>query len=235
LTGDPAASDQALKRQLIEVGDSAFDEGDYMRALDNYHRASLVDHGDAAVWTALGLTFNNLDFSREAWRSYLLALSVEPNRADALWYASEFLFQLEDLALADLFLSRYIEVEQDAERLQEARQLQQEIHAEAESRGIQLSADRADEAEALLENSDGSTVAEQIDAAGQAEEEDEITMEDILLSDEELETEALAGERFIPPLSLKLNGFESTCSHCGLQIPADAPYCWSCRMIHFYE
>jgi tetratricopeptide (TPR) repeat protein len=229
-------NDAQLKQQLLADGHGAFDAGDYTRALDYYHRAALLDNGDPAAWTGLGLCFSNLDFPREAWRSYLLALSIEPRNPDALWYASEFLFELEDLPLADLFLGHYLAVEQDADKLAEARQLRAEIHAEAEARGLSLGLDRGDEAAAVLESEGNAELGAQLEQQPADEAvEPELTADDVRLSDEELEAQALLGERFVPQLALRLSGFEGNCQHCALNIPQDAPYCYSCKMIHFYD
>ena len=232
---DEALGNADLKQQLMSDGHAAFDAGDYARALDFYHRAALIDNTDSAVWTAIGLAFNNLEFPREAWRSYLLALQMDPRSPDALWHASEFLFEIEDLPLADLFLRHYLAAEQDAEKLEEARQLRHEIHTEAQARGVVLEQVRSAAAEEVLEGKSGAQVPLGETGSMGHEQDDDDPEEELQLSEEELEEMALSGSRFIPPLSLRLSGFDGRCQHCSLQIPHDAPYCWSCRMIHFYE
>ena len=233
---DSPPTDPVLKQQLFDSGNASFDDGDYARALDSYHRITVLDPRDAAAWSALGLTLSNLDFPREAWRSYLLALNLAPSNPDTLWYATEFLFQIEDLALADLFLGRYLEVEQDAEKLGEARLMRSEIRAEAQSRGIELEAERGAEAETLLASETNRDAFESDEAGADPELDVEDADDEVVsqLSDEELEELAVSG-RFIPPLVLSLRGFGANCRHCGAHIPADAPHCWSCKMIHFYE
>jgi tetratricopeptide (TPR) repeat protein len=231
---DDQRVDTELKAQLLEGGHVSFDSGDYTRALDLYHRVSLLDKSDSAIWTSLGLTFNNLDFPREAWRSYLLALNLDPRNTDALWYAAEFLFQIEDLPLADLFLGHYLALEQDVDKVAEARELREEIHTEAKARGVTLEQARGEVAASMLEGGD-SAVSEQIGAETDAEDVPVEESADWQLSEDELEQMALQGGRFTPPLQLRLSGFEAGCQHCGLQIPFDAPYCWSCKMIHFYD
>jgi tetratricopeptide (TPR) repeat protein len=42
-------------------------------------------------------------------------------------------------------------------------------------------------------------------------------------------------EGFVADLSLQLTGFAGTCSNCSIQIPRDAPYCYSCKRPHFYN
>jgi tetratricopeptide (TPR) repeat protein len=228
---DQAANNTERKEQLIGDGHAAFDAGDFTRALDFYHRAALLDANDITVWTSLGLTFNNLDFPREAWRSYLLALNIEPSNANSLWYASEFLYEIEDLPLADLFLGHYLQVEEDPEKLDEARQLREEIRAEGKARGISFDDARSTDAQHMLDNPDQPALD---DEPGENEAEDTLS-EDWRMSEDELEQAALSGGRFTPPLSLRLLGSDGMCQHCKLQIPLDAPYCWSCKMIHFYE
>lgn len=233
---DEAADNAALKQQLMADGHAAFDAGDYARALDFYHRVALLDHSDVAVWTSIGLTFSNLDFPREAWRSYLLAMQIDPRSADALWYASEFLFEIEDLPLADLFLGHYLTVEQDADKLQEARQLRDEIRAEGKVRGVDFGDARTEDAQFMLDNPEHAEIGEPPQDEQDPEELPANTeSEDWRMSEEELEEAALDGRRFVPPLVLRLSGFEGICQHCKLQIPLDAPYCWSCKMIHFYD
>jgi hypothetical protein len=227
---DDTANNTELKEQLLADGHEAFDASDFMRALDFYHRAALLDANDIAVWTALGLTFSNLDFPREAWRSYLLALNIEPSNANALWYAAEFLYEVEDLSLADLFLGNYLMVEEDPEKQQEGRQLRDEIRAEGKARGISFDDTRSADAQHMLDNPDQPTLDDEPELAGNA-----TASEDWSMSEDELEEAALSDGRFTPPLSLRLLGSEGFCQHCKLQIPLDAPYCWSCKMIHFYE
>jgi tetratricopeptide (TPR) repeat protein len=230
---DEAVDTADLKQQLMADGHEAFDAADYTRALEFYHRAALLDSSDGGVWTSIGLTFNNLEFPRETWRSYLLALQMDPRNADALWYAAEFLFEIEDLPLADLFLGHYLNVEADSEKQNEARQLRREIHAEAQARGVVLEQDRAQAAEEVLEGTPNAELLQEGDEGSSPEVEQE--EQEVQLSEEELEEIAMADGRFVAPLMLRLSGFEGRCDHCKLQIPFDAPYCWSCKMIHFYE
>ncbi|MDQ3023038.1 MAG: hypothetical protein M3R04_01440 [bacterium] len=229
-------TNNGLKDQLYAEGHLAFDSDNFLRALDCYHRASLLDSSDAKVWVALGLTFSNLDFPREAWRSFLLALSLDKVNTNALWHAAEFLFEIEDLALADLFLGRYLALEVDEERLAEAHQLRKEMHFEAAARGITLPKGRGEQVEAMFDAVTNADVRAQIGSLDTEEHQaDEMEEEEIQLSDEELEAQALGSTHFLPPLALRLSGFDGRCRHCSLQIPADAPFCWSCRIILFYD
>jgi tetratricopeptide (TPR) repeat protein len=235
VTTDIASDNTELKAQLLEAGHAAFDNEDFTAALEQYHRACLLDPNDAAVWTALGLTFSNLEFPREAWRSYLLALHFEPENRNALWYSAEFLASMGDLDLALMLLERYMGLEDDPERRTEAQELQTQLKQEAQDHGLNLDAGRRAAASDLLQGGSQAATGELLVHESEAETEGEAAPADIALSDEELEALALSGQTFIPPLTLTLSGFEAVCPHCSLHIPRDAPFCWSCRMIHFYD
>ena len=122
-----AQDKQAAKDELLAKGDEAFDAEEFEKALDFYHRATVLDGQDVNAWNALGMTYYNLDFPREAWRSYKLALHVDPDNLDSLWYAAEFLFNMEDYLLAKAFLTRYIERETEPERLANAKSLLEDV------------------------------------------------------------------------------------------------------------
>jgi len=226
------AKQQQAKADLLAAGNEAFDAEKYERALECFHRASVIDGSDAEVWSSLGLTYANLDFPQEAWRSYKLALYNDPEHRDTLWYAGEFLFNMEDFELAKLLLERYIRVEGDESRREEAREILTEVN-------LQLGVDE-----------DQSTLLESVEAADELEEDQEVPEgfvvddeagdegvwedEDADYDDEELSLEEGEGG-FIASLNLELTGMKATCSHCAAGLPQDAPYCYSCKMPHFYE
>ncbi len=118
-----STSKATAKRELMAKGDKAFDAEDFEKALDYYHRVTVLDGQDSTAWNALGMTYYNLDFPREAWRSYKLSLQVDPENLETLWYAAEFLYNMEDFLLAKAFLNRYIEREIDPDRLGAAKSL----------------------------------------------------------------------------------------------------------------
>jgi tetratricopeptide (TPR) repeat protein len=239
------------KLDLMARGDSAYDEGDFTLALDCYHRASVIDRHDPATWCALGMAYYNLDFNREAWRSYLLALHCDPKRPDSLWYSAEFLVGVGDMHLASTLLSTYLTVETDPERLAEARALLAET-LEA-LKGSPLTAEqRAEVAEALNQLARTPEDAEQAAPAeldpenlprqSAEESETENQDEDGQAGNEAAEDEEEEADEyyevdggFVATLSLQLSGMAGLCEHCKTSIPYDAPYCFSCLMPHFYE
>lgn len=221
------------KRQLIEAGDAAFDAEDYERALDCYHRASVLDGHDAAVWSALALTYANLEFPREAWRSHKLALNADGDDPDVLWYAGEFLFNMEDYELARLVLSRYLQLEEDAARRAEARELVEEAARQlglddAEGAGLNI-----EEGVPVEEEADEEELPEGFVVEGDAaEDEDGEDLEDFALGGDLAE---LDEDGFVAGLALRLTGLHARCGHCGAGLPEDAPYCYQCLTPHFYE
>lgn len=236
-----SAKEQSARAELIQAGDDAFDKEDYERALECYHRASALDGSEPEIWAYLGLTYANLDFPREAWRSYKLALTADPEHTDSLWYAAEFLANMEDYLLSKLLLERYLVRETDSHQLSLARELlatvSQHVPASAEAGGKARAAtagdddvlddfdDEVDSLEDSLDNDDDSLLLDS--------EEEEFDVEDEFeASAEELDVEE---EAFVASLNLQLAGMESTCSNCGTPIPLDAPYCYNCHTIHFYR
>ena len=241
----------ATKARLEEKGNEALDNDDYKLALECFHKITILDGADANGWNMLGVCFSNLEFAREAWRSYMLALAADPENLDALWYAAEFLSTMEDFELARLMLSRYIELESDEERLEEAREELDEINRQlgdnrAPRSPVVVADDELDEMEIDAEEDevdipDGYAVDDDeegddlpMDFTEDIEEFDEPVTEDFEeddntgMSDEE-------EEAFVASVTLQLTGIAMNCRNCGAALPADAPYCFSCKSICFYE
>jgi tetratricopeptide (TPR) repeat protein len=210
------ANPAEAKRALMESGDAFYDAGEMAKALDCYHRASLLDKDDPAVWCALGMSYYGLEFNREAWRSYMFALNCAPEDPDTLWYAAEFLAGVGDKPLAAALLRRYQTVEKDAERLAGGAELLDEL-------GVPEPAAAPDD-EAVEESPEAPESASEFDDAEAELEPDE--------ADDYNEDQAGA---FVAPLSLQLEGIGANCRHCAAAMPVDAPYCYACLMPHFYE
>ena len=231
-----SAKESAARAELISTGDAAFDREDYERALECYHRASALDGSEPEIWAFLGLTYANLDFPREAWRSYKLALTVDPEHTDTLWYAAEFLANMEDYLLAKLLLERYILRETDTNQLSLARELLANVSQHAPA-GMEQ---RTAKASVAMEGEDEDDFDEDDSLEDSFENEDLVSDEDDgEFDDDELEASAdeldVEEEAFVASLSLQLTGMESRCSNCGASIPLDAPYCYSCNAIQFYR
>jgi len=228
------AQELQAKRELIEAGNAAFDDDDFQLALNQYHKASLIDGSDAGVWCSLGLTYSNMGFSREAWRSYKLALHADPEHVDSLWYAGEFLFNQEDFELALPLLLQYISLEKDEQRLAEARELVEEMRSLAGAddtsaidprllSGVDAEGNELDPDEDPLEGFEYEDAVE----AGDIEEDD-------IDFSEEADFEDLPPGTFQAGLQLVLTGMHAKCANCNTSIPEDAPYCYSCKAPHFY-
>jgi tetratricopeptide (TPR) repeat protein len=234
----PLTSEQELaKSKLIQAGHEAFDAEDFEKALDCYHRASLLDNSDPVVWNCLGLTYTNLDFHREAWRSYKLALKSDPENLDAVWYGGEFLFNVRDYALARLFLTRYLELETDEQKTEEAQELLDQVKAELGEDDIKnevpISADPDDElADVETELPEGFEVEDEELSTDEFDEEDDEWESNDEYGDSFDEEDE---EMFTASLHLQLTGMSAKCQNCGTSIPADAPYCFNCKAPHFYE
>lgn len=239
--GAGAAGSAQTKEQLLAAGNAAFDADDYERALEYYHRATVLDGSDAAAWNALAMTYYNMDFPREAWRSYKLALHADTDNLQTLWYAGEFLFNMEDYTLSKMLLSRYVELESDAERAAEARALIAEAEELLGEEGEPASPEAAqpasageDEEEPAEEDLPEGFGYEDEEDEGDSDDEDEDDYDE----EESGEEEDLVddeGEVFVAGLGLQLTGTDAKCNSCGAGIPVDAPYCYRCFAPHFYE
>lgn len=233
----PPASEELLKKKvaLVESGNIAFDQENYEKALDCFHKASLIDGSDAEVWCLLGMSYANLDFPREAWRSYKLALHVDTDNVDALWYAGEFLFNMDDMELAGMLLTRYASLEKDEEKLNETREMLEEVRANLNLDGEETGDPRkysgvnaeGDEVEDLDDELQGMEIEDGELGAGVQDYDDDDDGFD--LAEEE------GGGEFVAGLALQLSGMQAKCQSCQTAIPDDAPYCYSCRTPHFYE
>lgn len=219
------------KKRLLAAGDGAFDTEDFARALDCYHRASLLDGSDPVVWTSLGLAYANLDLVREAWRSYKLALIADGEALDTLWYAAEFLYNVEDFIVARPLLERYISLEDDPQRREEAMEMLAEVvrligdDDEIRDRPVFTGSDDSFE---LADNDIDDLEGFGVDDEGEdldADNDDDYTDDDVPYDD----------EQFVAGLQLELTGMGGKCPQCQTAIPVDAPYCYSCRAPHIYK
>jgi tetratricopeptide (TPR) repeat protein len=218
----------------MEAGHSAFDAENYSDALEHYHRASVIDSSEPEVWSCLGLTLTNLDFDREAWRSHKLAIVADPDRPDALWYAAEFLVNVEDYELASFLLERYVQLETDKERLEEGRSLLEECRGHISEHQHELRLEAAakedEEAEDDEEEDDMEGFGYEDDEGDAELDEDEDDVDDGTDEDAEAEGEL----SFVADMAVQLTGMGAKCSNCGMALPLDAPYCFNCRAMHFY-
>lgn len=218
------------KAELMKLGDAAFDSDDFEKALDYYHRVTVLDGQDPSAWSALAMTYFNMEFPREAWRSYKLALQLDPDSTTTLWYAAEFLYNMEDYALAKALLDRYVERETDAGRLAEAGEMLGETERELAVRGAGASA---------VEERHGPEVEEEQDELPEGfeyEEEEEPDDDDEEDYDDDLDDDFEDDEgSFVATLTLQLTGYDAECVNCSTRIPLDAPYCYACLAPHFYD
>ena len=230
------------KARLLDKGNEALDRDDYKLALECFHKVTVIDGADAEGWNLLGVSFSNLDFSKEAWRSYMLALAVDPENVAALWYSAEFLITMEDFELARLMLSRYIELEDDEERLAEANEELAEVTRQLGDRStkkpsLDLSSDEETDGVASDDDQDeedlpdGFAIDSDDDEFGSEEYEDEEDGYDENIDSMSEEEE----EKFIASVTLQLTGMNAACGACSTPVPTDAPYCYSCKSICFYE
>lgn len=238
-------ADRAAREKLVEAGNAAFDEDNYEYALECYHRAAVLDGSDPGIWASLGLAFSNLDFPHEAWRSYKLALTVDPDHTNTLWYAAEFLEGVEDYQLAALMLERYLKLENNPQRRAEAEELLKEVGQHLPDDAGEPLVQRRRLAEDLGESIPEPNPAASFDDDDEDEEDalefvdEEAGFDD---EDEDFDDEDLAGEyeelddeAFVASLVLQLNGMDARCGSCNTAIPMDAPYCYNCKSIHFYR
>lgn len=228
------STDEAAKRErLLAAGHEAFDGEDYARALDCYHRASVLDGSDAKVWGMVGLAYANLDLPREAWRSFKLALVCDPEDLDTQWYAAEFLYNIEDFVLARLLLERYVTRETDPARLEEAEEMLADV------RRVATDDDELRERPRFTGSDDPDDLGEEEELAGfDIEDEVESAAEDADPDYDELVANAHdeeTEEQFTASLQLELTGMASRCPKCAAALPLDAPYCYSCLAPHLYE
>lgn len=229
------ANEKLTKEQLMAAGDSAFDDEDFEKALDYYHRATVLDGQDPAAWTALAMTYFNMEFPQEAWRSYKLALRADPDNTSTMWYASEFLFNMEDYELARALLERYVEREVDPERLLEAKDMLSECLREITVRGGSVQSKGAPKP-ASDDDDDDWDEDDEIPEGFEVDEDDEDQDDEDDL-DDEFDEDAFDDDddTFVATLMLQLTGQDAQCANCATRIPTDAPYCYNCLAPHFYE
>jgi len=227
-------SQLARKAELIEAGNTAFDDDELTTALDCYHRASIIDSSDAETWCLVGLAYANLDLNEEAWRSYKLALICDPDHLNALWYAGEFLFNNEDFVMARLLIERYANLEEDREKVEEAQEMLAECRRQTADEDLAPpvpafagSDDPDDDVDGDESEMDGFEVHGQFDDEDDDFDEDEDYSADNYDDDGE--------DRFIASLNLDLTSMRAKCTKCGVGLPIDAPYCYNCLAPHLYE
>jgi tetratricopeptide (TPR) repeat protein len=238
-----SAKEQAAREELIKAGDTAFDADDFERALECYHRASALDGSDPEIWSYLGLTYANLDFPHEAWRSYKLALTLDPEHTDSLWYAAEFLANMEDYLLAKMMLERYLLLEADAHQLSLARELLTSVlqrlpesaSALPVARKAKVSEEPGEEPFDDVDDEELDPELDEDDDSDFSDVADEDSFEIDGLDEDDGTYSEMDDETFVGSLNLQLNGLEATCGNCGTAIPLDAPYCYNCHAIHFYR
>lgn len=225
---------QKTKDQLFEAGNEAFDAEAYQAAFECYHKASLLDPSDPEVWNSLGLTYANLDYPREAWRSYRIALLADPESLNALWYGAEFLFNQEDFELCRVLLQRYLQLEEDAEARDEAEQLLQEVtHLVGEDPPALKP--RASDDDSDDDPGDGDA---ELPAGFGSEEADEPVSakdDDDFEDDEPVEVDLPDAGAFYASVELRLGDLSHKCPHCSAALPWDAPYCYACNAPCFYS
>lgn len=228
------STDEVAKRdRLLAAGHEAFDCEDYARALDCYHRASVLDGSDPRVWGLVGLAYANLDLHREAWRSFKLALVCDPEDLDTQWYAAEFLYNIEDFLLARLLLERYVTRETDPTRLEEAEEMLADVRRFATDDDELRERPRftgSDDPDDSLEEEElaGFDIEDEVGTSADSADPDDDDLDLIELGEE---TE----EQFTASLQLELTGMASRCSKCRSALPLDAPYCYNCLAPHLYE
>jgi tetratricopeptide (TPR) repeat protein len=224
---------QEKKDQLLDAGNEAFDAEAYQLALECYHKASLIDPGDAEVWSALGLAYANLEYPQEAWRSYRLALLADPENLNALWYSCEFLYNQENLDLCRLMLQRYLQLEEDNDARAEADELLQEVtHLLGEEAA--LSAHRAVGVEADADDVDESE--DELPAGFDREDDGSAPVNEDDFEDEDSEGDPdFDSGTFYASVELRLGDLSSKCHNCATALPWDAPYCYACNAPCFYS
>jgi hypothetical protein len=176
------------------------------------------------------MTYANLDFPREAWRSYRLALLADPENLNALWYSAEFLYNLEDFVLCQMILQRYLQLEDEPEQRTEAEELLGEVnHLIGEERelGVMVADDVEDADEAELPEGFDEDEAKPVAAIADEDEDD-----DLVTDEDEVN---LAEERFVAGVELRLGDLQHRCRECGTALPSDAPYCYACHAPCFYD
>jgi len=218
--------------RLLKAGEGAYDGEDYAAALNLLNEASQIEADDAEVWALLGLTFQALGATREAWRSYKFALRADPDDVNTLWYAAQLLFEQEDYQLAMSFVTRYLDLEDDPAERKEAESLREEIAyqlREMEDLAPQPVGGAADPdvgSEAEIPTNEFTVIDDLEDEEGFDEEEEWVAEEPEVVEDE---------HGFLADLTLMLTDRSGKCLQCGTMLPTDAPYCYNCKKPHLYQ
>jgi hypothetical protein len=149
---------------------------------------------------------------------------------------------MEDYELANFLLERYVQVEADRERLAEARSLQEECRAhinehqatlKLKSTGIDKEDDEAEEEEVEDDELEGFGYEEGED--DEFDEDEDEDYEDEPFPDDIEGVESDAELSFVADMTVVLTGLSGRCSKCGMMLPEDAPYCFGCGTVHFYD
>jgi tetratricopeptide (TPR) repeat protein len=231
------AEQQQEKDELMEAGNEAFDAEAYSAAFECYHKASLLDPSDPEVWNALGLAYANQDYTREAWRSYRIALLADPDNLNALWYSCEFLYNQEDFLLCKILLQRYIALEEEPEALAEAEELLQEVtHLIGEDDA------EVDIPDGIIDFDEENDGTEKLPAGFEEEGAEGPPVKPVVEEDEEEEVDDIeevfddeeANHQFVAGVHLQLADMSGKCGQCATALPADAPFCYACNAPVFY-
>lgn len=148
-----AAIETSKARDLLGIGSDAYDKDEFEEALEHFTGVIKLHPNHPEAYAMLGLTFSALGFTREAWRSFKLALKADANDPNTLFYAADFLTDQGDYEMAKILAGRFLEVEKDSEEKAEMDELLERInaHLEAGDKG-KFTADIAIDLENLLES-----------------------------------------------------------------------------------
>jgi tetratricopeptide (TPR) repeat protein len=223
----PASQAETALRAMLDAGYQAFDDENYDDALVFFNKALVEKQNSIETLNMLGLTYYNQGRLLEAWRSFKLALNLDNDNADTLFYAADFLNNTGNYALAKSFAERYLKVEKSPNKQADGVRLKGEIEESlAEAREVEKA--RAEEEAATdVEQADVSPAEDmqefEDDVAGEAEETDDFT------------DEADVEVGFIADMTLSLSDRTSACVACGTLLPRDAPFCYKCKRPHIYR
>lgn len=79
----PLAKKKAKK--LFQLGNNAYMNGEYEKALEYFDRALKIDPENASAWSNRGVVLKMLGRNEEAMKSYNRAIEIDPSHGDA-WY-----------------------------------------------------------------------------------------------------------------------------------------------------
>ncbi|MBN1271793.1 MAG: AAA family ATPase [Candidatus Aminicenantes bacterium] len=88
------------KEEWFDLGGKHIDNGDFDKAVEAYHKALEIDNQDQKVWFNLGLSYHALEMLDDAYESFDMSTTIQPDYAEAFLQKGRVLSDQEKYRLA---------------------------------------------------------------------------------------------------------------------------------------